>query len=182
MIKFNINGIDYDIRNQFDELTVNEFEKIAEIQEDDKYDNVEKYINTFMVLGVKENDIDELSIDKLYELIKLFNNKEQKEYPIIEELSVNKRIYKLINSTPTNLQITTKDLSVIEKLIKQNQNDVASTVLAVLYKDENLTKVEHYDKEHLKYKKSLFKNCTYDVALPLVLKVLEMMNKTFTNA
>jgi len=49
-----ISIFDREIPNKMDELTIEQFEKISQILNNQEFDNIEKYVEMFKYLGIEE--------------------------------------------------------------------------------------------------------------------------------
>ncbi len=86
--------------------------------------------------------------------------------------------------TPT---LTPRALKLIEKAMKDNQQKNVAEIMAILFKFESDTEVEHYSVAHLKWKTHLFRTqVTSDIALPYVVyisqKILSNIKAISVNA
>jgi len=68
-----IQVFDQEIPNKMSELTIEQFEKISQILNNQDFDNIERYVEMFKYLGIKEELWDDYPFSKFVELIKEFN-------------------------------------------------------------------------------------------------------------
>ena len=166
MFKIKINKEEYLMRSQADELTIGEYEKLAETLNNDQLDNIDKYYKAFVMLGMDGDVLD--SIDG-FSFLKIINEFKGIEMPIGEftkTIELNGRTYQ---SFDEEFFFSVKDMKMIEIAIKKNPHCWIGEMIAVIFKDIELTKTEHYDNAHIKYKSKLIReSISYDIALPFV--------------
>ena len=171
MISVRINEIDYSIKQKVNEFTIGEFETITTILNNSELDKIDKYTQIFTVLGVPQNVIDEMETSHFFNLVKEFANIEDNiDYLVAEkvkEVTVNGRVYQAYEGDEFKMNV--KQMKMIEKYIKLNPKTYISDLMAIIFKDVQLTNNEHYVDAHIKHKSNLFKDAiTVDVALPYV--------------
>jgi len=161
MIKINEN----EVPNTVEELTVAEFEEVAAIQQDQELDFLDKQIKLFTYLGVPEEELDNMEIVEFRNHVKAFNDVEPKEYPFLAEVEIEGFVYRAYED---EFKLPIRDLKHIENKVKKSPSKYMAYMLAVIFKREDLTKVEHYDNAHLKLKEKLFSKLPAAVAVPYV--------------
>ena len=62
------------IPNQLTELTVQQFEDITTIHANKELDAIEKHLEVFELLGVKEDEFEDVSIEEFKQFVREFNN------------------------------------------------------------------------------------------------------------
>lgn len=153
-------------------MTIGEYEKVSTI--------IKKKIN-------KESDIINKLIDILEykkcpdELIDAITQKEVLNFgqyfsedvinfdETTDEIVVNDRIYKA--DLPYD-EFELKGRYLALALEKVNDDDFYSWCLAIIFKDVELTRTEHFTDAHIKHKKDLFKILPYKLYAPWVIKVI----------
>ena len=184
MINFKFNGEEYSLRNTPEELTISEFEQISSIINNEELDYIDKFMTIFKHIGLDEELIEELDGKTFIQLTKDFMNY-QYTAELINEVEIDGYTYVASDRHIDGEKITyvprIKDLKLIEKYIKQNQNKYAAKVMAVIFKRNDLTKTEHYDDAHIKHKAELFSNQPYSVILPYIGVVLEQITTNIKN-
>lgn len=178
MINFKFNGEEYSLRNTPDELTISEFEQISSIMNNEELDYIDKHMKIFIHLGLSEEVVDELDGKTFLTLAKDFNDY-QYTANMVNEIEVDGYVYKAFDGDSYKPKI--KDLKLMEKYIKQNQNKYAAKLMAIIFKRIDLTKIEHYDDAHIKHKAELFSNQPYSVILPYIAVVLEQITTNIKN-
>ena len=165
---------DYEIKNNVSEFTVEEFEKISAILNDEDLDKFERWADMFIYLGVPVEDVNDMEFKEFVEHVKTFNDtKVDTESKMVQEIEVEGYTYR---SYEDEFKLKVKDLKLIEKAIKKNANDYFPYLLAVIYKRTDLTNTEHYTEAHLKHKAKLFKNLNASIAVPFIIHVAQMLN------
>ena len=140
-----------EIKNKLDELTVDEFTEISSIMKDADKLSIEKYFDIMVYLGADE---DKITDEELIEFAKTINRSESNFSEDLKKyIEVDGRKY---ISYEDKFEISAKDLVLIEKSL--NKKDYYARVLAILFKREDLTKKEHYEEAHIKWKTELFKS------------------------
>ncbi len=64
---------DQEIPNKMSELTIEQFEKISQILNNQDFDNIEKYVEMFKYLGIKEEMWDDYPFSEFIKLVQEFN-------------------------------------------------------------------------------------------------------------
>jgi hypothetical protein len=160
-----ININDYEVKNTVEELTVKEFEEVAAIQNDATLDYVEKQIKVFTTLGVPEDELDAMGIVEFKGHVKAFNDVDPKEYPFLPELEIEGFVYSAFRH---EFKLSVKDLKHIESKVRKSPSKYMAFMLAVIFKRDDLGRIEHYDNAHLKEKERLFSKLPAAVAVPYV--------------
>ena len=180
MIALKYNGNEYEIKNEANELLVGQFEKLSEILNDETNDRVESYIKVFTELGIPGEVIDSMDYDDFIKIIRQLNLSDVLENEYKQEIKIGDYTYTSYEGDTFKLKV--KDMSLIETCVKSNPNRYIGELLAVLFKRTDLSKVEHYDKEHLKHKAKLFRsNVTADVAIPFIVYFSDKLIKNIKN-
>jgi hypothetical protein len=171
----------FKLKTKLTELTVGEFEDISVILADENKDEIEKYMDVFERLGMPEDLLNNIQIDDFFLLVKEFH------IPTIENIfnksiELNGREY--IAYDGDEYKIKVKDLAMIEKKVKKNNKNIFSYILAIIFKDIELTN-EHYIDVHIEYKSKLFRDLiSADYISYLlyvndkVIKKIKMINET----
>jgi hypothetical protein len=169
MFTINLNDKEYQVKNSLKELTVGEYEKITDIISDNTVDRIDKYLLIFDVLGVPVDGLESLAPATFFGYVKEFNKVESTNEFIknekIKDFVIKNRVYQ--SYTGDSFELNVKQMRYIEKYIKKNPKAYISDLLAIIFKDIELTDNEHYTDAHIRYKSSLIKdNITADLALP----------------
>jgi len=162
---------DYEVPNQADEMTVEQFDKMNEIIKNEELDNIEKWLAVFEMFGVPEETFDDYDFKDFKELIVQFNattNNLEK----ITSLEIDGYTYQ----APERIGV--KDLGMIEKAWKSDSKTFASETAALIFKRTDLSKVEHYAPAHIKQKAKLLKDQKASIVIPYILEVLEKLTES----
>jgi len=154
--------LDKEIPNLITELTVEQFENITEIGSNNEYDPIEKNLKIFDYLGVPESDFNDMEVEDFLVLVRQFNDHPNLEYPLIDTLEHEGYTYN------AKLKLTVKDTKLIEKYSLAKDKGYLSMILAVFFKREDLTKVEHYADAHLKLKAKWISKQPASIAIPYI--------------
>jgi len=160
------------IPNQPDELTIEQFDKINFITSNEEFDDIEKWVNKFVYLGVNEDAFDDMEMEEFYDSIARWND--QPPHPKDKVLSIEIDGY----TYEAKESIGVKDLGMIEKVWKSGGANFAAETLSIIYKRSDLGKVEHYAPAHIKHKISLFKKQPSSIVIPYIIEILEKLTKT----
>lgn len=165
---------DYEMKNSFSEWTISEYEKIVSILNNDTYNNIDKYIHVLEVLGVPDDILDTMDEEEFFSVIgEILIN--EMDYKYTKEVVVDGYTYIAYSGDEYKLGI--KDMAHIETIIKKNGAHIISDIMSVIFKREDLTNNEHYDKSHLEYKSKIFSNLTSDIMVPYMVLLQEKMYK-----
>jgi hypothetical protein len=165
MVKIKYNGESYEMKNQLEELTIGEFEKISNLLNNNTL-KVEAYMDVFHILGVPQNIIDELDYD---EFVSIINSFEFTAPELGYRQSFELDGYTYVSYTGDEFKLKVKDMSLCEKYVMQNPEAYIGEIMAILFKREDLTKNEHYENIHIKHKAKLFReHMRADIAVPFI--------------
>lgn len=165
---FNIKGQDYELRNEGSEITLGELSKISNIMENKDKDNIEKWLEALTILGSKEL-VEVLSASNFAKAVESVQLKGV-DNAIVDELVIGGRVYRL-DLVDGKIDLHSKDLAKIESIVKKG-GSWGAKAFAVVYKDIDLTKNEHWNDEHIKHKTKIFSNeVTADIASPVIFEL-----------
>lgn len=183
MIELNYAGETFELRNEPKELTLKEFENYYNIVNDPKYENrqIDKYFKVFEMMGVPDEILDALDQEEFVKLVNAFNNYKI-DTKLKRKIKVGKRSYVAFEGKAADFKFMARDISLIERAANLEDGHFPSWVLAVMFKDEELTPTEHKDWSHIKHKQKLFlENLMSDVALPYISRFARRQVKTMEN-
>lgn len=160
-----------DIPNQLDELTVEQFDYLNKIENNTELDTIEKWIEKFIYLGVPEKAFDNMELEEFANYIKIYNKSDIPSTDKVTELVIDKYTYQ------SSENIGVKDLGMIEKIYRSQDENFTAQTLAILFKRSDLTRTEHYAPAHLKLKVNLFKKQKAGIAFPYILDILQKITK-----
>jgi hypothetical protein len=161
-----------EIPSKMDELTLEQFQKISAIHNNDEYDTLEKHCKVFEYLGITEEDMD-VDFDLFLANVKEFNNNNYTHKDTVEEIEIEGYTYK------AEMKLSVKDSRIVEKIVKKDNKEYISDIMALMFKRTDLTNAEHYDPAHLKHKAKLFSKLKADISIPYLTFVT---NKITTHA
>ena len=180
MIEVDLNGTILELRNEMDELFLDELEELIIIFKQTNLTGMEKYIEAFNYLGLEEV-IDVIDFDGLNDLIIAYDEYEMPT-EFIKSFDISGFNYTAYDEDEFILK--GKDMAMIEKIIhKKNKNTETkdkflAEILAVIFKRDDLTKNEHTDPAHIQYKADLIrKNIKANVAIPYLALVSDKINR-----
>jgi hypothetical protein len=160
-----------EIPNQLNELTVEQFDHLNKIENNIELDTIEKWIEKFIYLGVQEKAFDTMDLDEFANYIKDFNKSDIPSTEKVTQIVIDKYTYE------TSENIGVKDLGMIEKIYRGQDDNFCAQTLAILFKRTDLTRTEHYAPAHLKLKVNLFKKQNAEIAFPYILDILQKITK-----
>ena len=164
-----------EIPNQLDELTIEQFESITDINNDTNLDPIDKHLKVFAYLGIPESEFWDYDVADFVQFVKLFNTMEHKDYPTVEEIELENYIYR------AEMKLTVRDTKMIEKIALHKEKGYISEMMAVMFKREDLTSTEHYTDAHIKHKSKLIRKLTANIALPYLIFISEKIAKQVKN-
>ena len=156
-----------EIPNHLNELTVQQFDELNKIENNQELDTIEKWIEKFIYLGVPDKAFDKMELEEFTNYIKEFNKSEVPSGEKVTELVIDKYTYQ------ANETIGVKDLGLIEKIYRGQDDNFCAQTLAILFKRTDLTRTEHYAPAHLKFKVNVMKKQNAEVAFPYIMEILQ---------
>jgi hypothetical protein len=159
-----------EIPNHLNELTVQQFDELNKIENNQELDTIEKWIEKFIYLGVPDKAFDKMELDEFTNYIKEFNKSEMPQGEKVTELVIDKYTYQ------ANETIGVKDLGLIEKIYRGQDDNFCAQTLAILFKRTDLTRTEHYAPAHLKFKVNVMKKQNAEVAFPYIMEILQKIS------
>jgi hypothetical protein len=154
-----INLFGKEIPSKMEELTLEQFQKISAIHNSDEYDTLEKHCKVFEYLGITEDEMD-IDFDLFLENVRLFNKDNYTKKDTVEEIEIDGYIYK------AEMKLSVKDSRIVEKIVKKDNKEYISDIMALMFKRTDLSNNEHYDSAHLKHKSKLFSKLKADISIP----------------
>jgi len=148
-----------EIPSKMDELTLEQFQKISAIHNNEEYDTLEKHCKVFEYLGITEDEMD-VDFDLFLANVKEFNNNNYDKKDPVEEIEIEGYIYK------AEMKLSVKDSRIVEKIVKKDNKEYISDIMALMFKRTDLSNTEHYDPAHLKHKAKLFSKLKADISIP----------------
>jgi hypothetical protein len=148
-----------EIPSKMDELTLEQFQKISAIHNNEEYDTLEKHCKVFEYLGITEDEMD-VEFDVFLANVKEFNKDNYTKKDTVEEIEIDGYTYK------AEMKLSVKDSRIVEKIIKKDNKEFISDIMALMFKRTDLSNTEHYDPAHLKHKSKLFSKLKADIAIP----------------
>ena len=161
-----------EIPSKMDELTLEQFQKISAIHNNEEYDTLEKHCKVFEYLGITEDEMD-VDFDLFLANVKEFNNNNYTHKDTVEQIELEGYTYK------AEMKLSVKDSRIVEKIVKKDNKEYISDIMALMFKRTDLTNTEHYDPAHLKHKAKLFSKLKADISIPYLTFVT---NKITTHA
>jgi hypothetical protein len=148
-----------EIPSKMEELTLEQFQKISAIHNNDEYDTLEKHCKVFEYLGITEDEMD-VDFELFLENVKLFNKDNYTKKDPVEEIEIDGYTYK------AEMKLSVKDSRIVEKIVKKDNKEYISEIMALMFKRTDLSNAEHYDSAHLKHKAKLFSKLKADISIP----------------
>ena len=164
-----------EIPNQIDELTIEQFEAITEINNDPNLDPIDKHLKVFAYLGIPESEFWDYDVADFVVMVKDFNSMEQKDFPVVEELELDGYIYR------AEMRLTVRDTKMIEKIALSKPKGYISEMLAIMFKREDLTPAEHYADAHIKQKAKLIRKLNANISIPYIMFIANKIGQQVKN-
>jgi len=172
MLKFRIKDEEFSFKNAED-LLINDYENLAAILNNPSINEIDRFFKAFVLLGVDGDILDTLDGFSFLKIIKEFKDVEMPVGEFTQFLEINGRTYQ---SFDQEFFFSVKDMKMIEASVKKNPTHFIGEVMAIVFKDTELTKTEHQDDAHIKYKAKLIReNVQYKVALPFIASFSKQM-------
>lgn len=161
MLNVIIGEQEFSIRNQFDEMTIQEFEQITHIINNPEFDIIEQYHAIFLLLGIDENDLNQINLEGFMNIIGKWEQRDPLS-GFTRTIVVDGDIYSAYEEGK-EFKFNLKLIRQINKIAKNGLTH--SNILAVIFQD-----IEKCDTEEcFEYKTDLFNQVTCDIALPYIL-------------
>lgn len=158
---------DQEIPNKMDELTIEQFEKISQILNNQEFDNIEKYVEMFKYLGIKEEMWDDYPFSEFIKLVQDFNLDSYTPNEPVTSIELEGYTYE------AKMKLSVKETKLIEKIVNSKPNHYISDIMAIMFKRTDLSNTEHFTDAHLKHKAKLFRNLKAEVCVPYIVFVTE---------
>jgi hypothetical protein len=154
-----------DIPNRVDEMTIEQFELITEISNNQNIDPIDRHLQIFVALGIPEKEFFDFDVADFIDIVKEFNdgNKMAELSDPVTTLELDGYAYS------AEFKLTVRETKLIEKIAITKPKGYISDILAVMFKRDDLTNAEHYAEAHLKLKAKLIKGLTADIAIPYLM-------------
>lgn len=176
MITVSINGQSKQIKGHLEEITIDEFERLCRVILEEREDIIDKHLDIFSVLGMSEDDLNMITPDEFVETLKQFRSLDKDVKDFQKEITIDGKVYSAY--TGDKFILSVRDLARIEKFIKIGKHKFVGELLAVIYKDNTLSKEANYNPDYIAEKAKLFREkMTADVAYPY----LNLITKDLTN-
>lgn len=146
---------DCEIKTSLNEFSLKEFEDITAIKNSNQYeDDIDKYIKILEYLKVQTEIIDKIDFDLFLDIVKAFNDGGLESRDMTPIITIDG--YNYIAYTDEEFKLKLKDLSIIQKYIKADNNKWIVKTIATIFKREDLSDIENYEPAHIEYKCKLF--------------------------
>jgi hypothetical protein len=162
-----ISIFDREIPNKMDELTIEQFEKISQILNNQEFDNIEKYVEMFKFLGIDEKLWDDYPFSEFIKLVQEFNLDSYTPQEAVGTIELEGYTY------TAELRLSVKETKLIEKIVNTKPNHYISDIMAIMFKRTDLSNTEHFSDAHLKLKSKLFRAQKADLCVPYIVFVTE---------
>lgn len=181
MIEVNLNGKDFALPNDAKEVRLSDFNKMYKISQQKDIGYFDKHLRVFEIFGIPYDAWDDIAEEKILELIAEFNKVKVDSTLLCHQVTVRGRSYTCFDGD--DFVFKTRDLVEIERAAMKNVENFPAYILALLFKDDELSKNEHYVESHLKHKCSLFaENLTADIAIPYLTLIAKRTMKSIESA
>jgi len=162
-----ISIFDREIPNKMDELTIEQFERISQILNNQDFDNIEKYVEMFKYLGIEEKMWDDYPFSDFIKLVQDFNLDSYTPQEPVTSIELEGYTY------TAEMRLSVKETKLIEKIVNGKPNNYISDILAIMFKRTDLGNTEHFTDAHLKLKSKLFRAQKADLCVPYIVFVTE---------
>lgn len=168
MVEVNYGENTYSLKSDVNELTIKDYEKINYYLAEEK-DFFDKWFNILGYLGLPSDVIDEIDANELIDLVKSINLSDI-DNVFIESIEMDGYTYtcEMKDGEP---KITGKIFKLLESVCKKDY--YIADIMAILFKRDDLSKNEHYEKAHIEYKSTLFRKEKASICIPYILLIAE---------
>lgn len=182
MLDIKYNGDIYHIKNNTEEFTIGEFEKVTSILLEDTEFYFDRWLKVIEFLGVPTDIVDDIDLDELSQLIKNIKVSDVEEM-YIDKIVIDGYTYTAYNKEEMNKpRITGKVIKLVESIMISNPKECVGDIMAIFFKRDDLSNTEHYDKAHLKHKAKIFRNnISSNVAIPYIMLVSDRFMKNINS-
>jgi len=165
-----------EVPNEITELTIDQFEKVSNLMNDNELEPFEKWAGVFISLGANEDEVYDTEFNEFKEYIsKFMNSTMQPNKEFVKSIEIDGYTYQAFED---EFKLNVRDLKLIEKCISTSPKNYISKLIAIVFKRTDLTKTEHYADAHIAQKSLLFKTQPAELAIPYVVYIGEKLGKT----
>jgi hypothetical protein len=166
-----------EIPNRIEELTIEQFEAITDINNNKEIDPVDRHLQIFDYLGIPESEFFDFDINDFIDIVKEFNTMPEPMGDIepIGTLELDGFTY------TAELKLTVRETKLIEKIAIHKQKGYISDMMAVMFKADHLTPAEHYADAHLKLKSKHIRKLKAEICIPYIMFVANKIKKQVEN-
>jgi len=166
-----------EIPNRIEELTIEQFEAITDINNNKEIDPVDRHLQIFEYLGIPEKEFFDFDISDFIDIVKEFNTVPEAMGDIepIGTLELDGFTY------TAELKLTVRETKLIEKIAINKQKGYISDMMAVMFKADHLTMAEHYSESHLKLKSKHIRKLKAQICIPYIMFVANKIKKQIEN-
>ena len=160
------------IRNEFDEITITEFEEISTIVNNPDLDLIEQYHAIFLLVGVKESDLDNVSLEEFMHII----GKWEVRQPLpefIRTINIGDIEYFAYDESKP-FKFTLKIIRDINKIA--NEGLTYAKILAIIFKEKDNQTPGTFEEKTL-----LFTDIKCSVGLPYILRYNEEIKNSLNS-
>ena len=166
-----IQVFDLEVPNKMHELTIEQFEKISQILNNQEFDNIERYVELFKYFGIKEELWDDYPFSDFIALVREFNLDSYTPNEAVTTIELEGYTYE------AQLKLSVKETKLIEKIVNTKPAHYLSDILAIMFKRTDLSNIEHFADAHLKHKSKLFRTQKAELVVPYIVFVTEKISE-----
>lgn len=171
MRKYEIDEVVETLRTLPSEIFLNDFIKTVSIDQFNLDPTYEYYLDAFEIFGLSKDYLDIIDTKTLVDTIKDFQADFIIDNKLTKSIEIDGFTY---TAYADEFVINARDFAKIEKRINHKDHTWLAFAMAVIFKRDDLSSVEHKDNAHIEYKKKLFTNkLTMDICLPYIMKISE---------
>lgn len=164
MIAITIDGVEKQLRNELNEITLPEFEQICEITQRE-IDYIDRHSEIFKIIGLTYDDLEVIDASDFIQLCKDYNKTFADSTLFVKDIEIDGKTY--TSYTKDKFILSVRDLGKIEKYIKAKPLGFLGEMLAIIYKDNSVPNSLWYTDDYIKLKAELFRNnLKADIAIP----------------
>lgn len=166
----------FQAKTSLGEMTVGEFERFSEVLNNAELDYIDKYLEILRIQGMTEETIEEITDEDLFAFIGEIAKDDRPAGELIPNVEMEG--YNYVAYTDEKFSMKAKDLGLIESYVKKSPNGgYFALALAVIFKREDLTRVEHYTPAHIEHKAKLVRALPVELVYPYIVHIAQTLGR-----
>jgi hypothetical protein len=161
MVVINDDGNEITFPSEYNEITIKQLDRIAEIFETDITETEQWILVVSYLAGIRKEVIEDWPMPEFMNICHQLFTRLPDPGNAVESIEIDGYRYCV---TPYDY-LTARESAWVEKIFTVSTKDRFAKVLAVIFKREDLTKTEHFANAHITYKAELFGSLKADTMI-----------------